>query len=112
MGSNQVYFERYDEANAAYDKAREIGLPQRMFRYQFGPFIADFQAHRIDDLLSLTEYALQRTQMSEEAWLWHGWALYRQGDTTGAIENWRRSLSVNPNYRDGLYALDFVGATP
>ena len=25
LGSNFVYFERYDEANAAYDKAREIG---------------------------------------------------------------------------------------
>jgi tetratricopeptide (TPR) repeat protein len=38
VGSNLVYFARYEEANAAYDKAREIGLPQRMFRYQFGPF--------------------------------------------------------------------------
>ena len=112
VGSNLVYFERYDEANAAYDKAREIGLPQRMFRYQFGPFIANFQAHRIDDLLALTDYALQRTQMSEETRLWHGWALYRQGDAKGAIENWRRALSVNPNYQDALYALNFVGSTP
>ncbi len=112
LGSNLVYFERYDDANAAYDKARELGLPQRMFRYQFSPFIANFQAHRIDDLLALTDYALQRTQMSEETWLWHGWALYRKGDTTGAIENWRRALTVNPNYQDALYALNFVGSTP
>jgi len=112
LGSNLVYFERYEDANAAYDKARELGLPQRMFRYQFGPFIANFQAHRIDDLLALTDYALQRTQMSEETWLWHGWALYRKGDTTGAIENWRRALTVNPNYQDALYALNFVGSTP
>jgi hypothetical protein len=112
LGSNLVYFERYEEANAAYDKAREIGLPQRMFRYQFGPFLANFHAHRTDDLLSLTDYALQRTQMSEETWLWHGWALFRKGDTTGAIENWRRALSVRPGYEDALYALNFVGATP
>jgi hypothetical protein len=112
LGSNYVYFEKYNEANAAYDKARELGLPQRMFRYQFGPFIANFQAHRIDDLIALTDYALQRTQMSEETWLWHGWGLYRQGDTTGAVENWRRALTVNPNYQDALYALNFVGATP
>ena len=85
LGSNLVYFERYDEANAAHDKARELGLPQRMFRYQFGPFIANFQTNRIDDLLALTEYALQRTELSEEAWLWHGWALYRKGDIPGAI---------------------------
>ncbi len=112
VGSNLVYFERYDEANAAYDKARELGLPQRMFRYQFGPFIANFQANRTDDLLALTDYALQRTEMSEETWLWHGWALYRKGDTNGAVENWRKALSVHPGYEDALYALNFVGATP
>ena len=112
VGSNLVYFGRYEEANAAYDKAREIGLPQRMFRYQFGPFLANFHAHRTDDLLALTDYALQRTQMSEETWLWHGWALYRKGDTTGAINDWRRALSVRPGYEDALYALNFVGSTP
>ncbi|MBN2119025.1 MAG: C39 family peptidase [Anaerolineales bacterium] len=112
LGSNLVYFERWDSANAAYDKAREIGLPQRMFRYQFGPFLANFHGHRNDDLLALTEYALQRTEMSEETWLWHGWALYRKGDTTGAVENWRKALSIHPGYEDALYALNFVGATP
>ncbi len=112
VGSNYVYFEKYGEANAAYDKARELGLPQRMFRYQFGPFIANFQSNRTEDLLALTDYALQRTDMSEETWLWHGWALYRKGDTNGAVENWRRALSVHPDYQDALYALSFVGATP
>ena len=112
VGSNLVYFERYAEANAAYDQARQLGLPQRMFRYQFGPFIANFQAHRTDDLLALTEYALQRTEMSEETWLWHGWALYRQGNTNGAIEDWRTALSIRPGYEDALYALSFVGGTP
>ena len=112
LGSNLVYFDRYFEANDAYDKARELGLPQRMFRYQFGPFIANFQSNRTEDLLALTEYALQRTEMSEEAWLWHGWGLYRNGDTSGAVEDWRRALSVRPGYEDALYALSFVGATP
>jgi tetratricopeptide (TPR) repeat protein len=112
VGSNLVYFERYDEANAAYDQARQLGLPQRMFRYQFGPFIANFQANRTDDLLALTDYALQRTEMSEETWLWHGWAMYRLGDTNGAVENWRKALAVHPGYEDALYALNFVGATP
>ena len=112
LGSNLVYFERYAEANTAYDKARELGLPQRMFRYQFGPFLANFHADRIDDLLSLTDYALQRTEMSEETWLWHGWALYRKGDSKGAVENWRKALSIRPGYDDALYALTFVGAQP
>ena len=112
LGSNLVYFERYDEANVAYDKAREPGLPQRMFRYQFGLFIADFQTNRIDDLLALTDYALQRTEMSEEAWLWHGWALYRKGDIPGAITDWRKALTIRPGYEDALYALNFASAIP
>ena len=112
LGSNLVYFERYEEANAAYDKAREIGLPQRMFRYQFGPFLANFHGFRNEDLLALTDYAIQRTDMSEEAWLWRGWALYRNGDTVKAIEAWRKALAVNPNHQDALYALNFVGSTP
>lgn len=112
VGSNLVYFERYDEANAAYDKAREIGLPQRMFRYQFGPFLANFHANRNGDLLALTDYALQRTEMSEETWLWHGWAQYRAGKLNDAIESWRKALSVHPGYEDALYALNFVGAAP
>ncbi len=112
VGSNLVYFERYEEANAAYDKSRELGLPQRMFRYQFGPFLANFHANRNDDLLALTEYALQRTEMSEETWLWRGWALYRDGDLNAAIKAWRKALAVRPGYEDALYALNFVGSTP
>ena len=112
IGSNLVYFDRYFEANDAYDKARDLGLPQRMFRYQFGPFLANFHSNRNGDLLALTDYALQRTEMSEETWLWRGWALYRDGDLNKAIEAWRKALSVRPGYEDALYALNFVGSTP
>jgi tetratricopeptide (TPR) repeat protein len=112
MGTNLVYFERYDEAAQAYDRARQIGLPQRMLRYQFGPFFAYFNARRIDDLLALTDYALKRTPTSEEAMLWRGWALYRNGDTPGAIEQFKAALDANWNYGDAKYALNFVQENP
>lgn len=108
LGSNLTYFERYIEATDAYDKARELGLPQRMLRYQFGPFIAYFHSGQIEDLIALTEYALKITPNSEEALLWHGWAMYRKGDTKKALENFSRALEENPNYLDAQYALDFV----
>ena len=108
LGSNLLYFERYTESANAYDMARSLGLPQRMMRYQFGPFIASFQDHRTEDLLTLTEYALQRTPNSEEALLWRGWALYRQGDFDKAITNWESALHHRPDYLDAEYALDFV----
>lgn len=44
--------------------------------------------------------------------MWHGWALYRKGDTTGAVEVWRKALSIRPGYEDALYALNFVDVTP
>ncbi|MBT3320909.1 MAG: hypothetical protein HN392_01350 [Anaerolineae bacterium] len=108
LGSNLLYFEEYAQSANAYDKARSVGLPQRMMRYQFGVFIASFQDHRTEDLIALTEYALERTPNSEEALLWHGWGLYQQGDYAGAIIDWERSLKYRPNYFDAEYALDFA----
>ncbi len=112
LGTNLVYFERYTEAASAYDKARDIGWPQRMLRYQFGPFFAYFHSGRMDDLKALTEYALQRTPNAEEALLWSGWAAYRQGNTNQAIDFFQKALSENPNYQDGQYALQFVQQNP
>lgn len=111
-GTNMVYFEQYTDAARAYDTARSIGLPQRMLRYQFGPFIAYFHAVRDKDLLALTEYVLKNTPNSEEALLWHGWVSYRMGDNERAIEDFRNALKNHPNYQDALYALGFLGATP
>jgi tetratricopeptide (TPR) repeat protein len=108
LGSNLVYFERYEEAALAYDKSREIGVPLRMFRYQFGPFIAYFQSNRTDDLLALTDYARGITDMSEETWLWYGWALYRTDDFEGARAAWNKALKVHPGYTDAEYALNFL----
>jgi hypothetical protein len=98
LGSNLVYFDRYEEAALAYDKARKIGLPLRMFRYQFGPFLAYFHANRNEDLLVLTDYARNVTEMSEEAWLWYGFGLYRKGDYDGALKAWQKADKINPNF--------------
>ncbi|NLF51626.1 MAG: hypothetical protein GX577_10865 [Leptolinea sp.] len=108
LGSNLVYFERYEEAAAAYDTARKIGFPQRMLRYQFGPFLAYFHSLRTEDLRALTENALGRTPNSEEALLWEGWALYRIGETFQALEYFQKALDARPGYADAEYALNFV----
>ncbi|MDP1547047.1 MAG: hypothetical protein Q8L87_13590, partial [Anaerolineales bacterium] len=49
-------------------------------------------------LLALAKYALDVTQMSEEAWLWYGYGLYRKGDNAGALKAWERADSINPNF--------------
>jgi tetratricopeptide (TPR) repeat protein len=108
LGTNLVYFEQYLKAASAYDNARSAGLPQRMLRYQFGPFFAYFHAGRIDDLIALTDYALERTPNSEEAMLWRGWALYRQGKKQDAVKWFTDALQARPGYSDAIYGLDFV----
>ncbi len=110
LGSNLVYFERYGEAATAYDKARELGFPQRMLRYQFGPFIAYFNSLRTDDLMTIAKYAAGITPNSEEARLWLGWAHYRQGDREAAYSEFRKALSENENYLDAQYALDYLAS--
>jgi tetratricopeptide (TPR) repeat protein len=112
LGSNLVYFERYSEAAGAYDTARKLGLYQRMLRYQFGPFFAYFHAAMTTELLAVTEYALQRTPNSEEALLWHGWALYRMGKKNEAVADWKKALEYHPGYQDAQYAIDFASSNP
>lgn len=112
LGSNLVYFERYTEAAEAFDTARTLGLPQRMLRYQFSPFIAYFHSGRTEDLMALAEYALQRTPNAEEALLWRGWGHYRSGNSSQAIADFRQALQENPNYLDAQYALDYVQDNP
>jgi hypothetical protein len=112
LGSNLVYFERYGEAATAYDTARQLGLYQRMLRYQFGPFFAYFHAGMTTELVTVTEYALERTPNSEEALLWHGWAMYRLGRKAEAVADWQKALEYHPGYEDAQYALDFIAANP
>lgn len=110
LGSNLVYFDRYKEAAQAYDKAFTIGLPQRMTRYQFGPFFAYYNNDQIDYLLELTEntYKPINGYYSEEALLWHGYGLYRKGDYAGALKDWNKALEVHPGYRDAEIALGLI----
>ncbi len=108
LGSNLVYFDRYNEAAEAFDRAFTIGLPQRMTRYQFWPFYAYLNADRIDYLLQITEntYKPINGSYSEEALLMHGYGLYRKGDAVGALADWNKALKVHPNYCDAERAIN------
>ena len=110
IGSNLVYFDRYQEAAQAYDKAFTIGLPQRMTRYQFGPFFAYYNNDQIDYLLKLTEntYKPINGYYAEEALLWHGYGLYKKGDYEGALADWNKALAVHPGYHDAEIAIHLI----
>ena len=108
LATNMLYFDQYEDAAQAYDESRTIGLPQRMFRYQFGPFIAYFQSGRNEELQTIVDYALQVTPNSEEALLWQGWVDYRLGKKQAALSSFQNALEVNPDYDDAIYALNYV----
>jgi tetratricopeptide (TPR) repeat protein len=108
LGTNLTYFESYNEAFDAYRTAITLKLPQRMLRYQFGPFIAYFHTFHTEDLLALTKTALQISRTSEEAMLWRGWAFYRQGDTGTALNYFRDALKINPNFDQASNAITYV----
>jgi len=108
VGMNLLFFERYKEAAQAFDQARLLGLPQRMLRYQFGPFEAYYHANRIADLLALTKYALGVTPNSEEALLWQGWGLFQSGDRNAALLSFNKALESHPGYPDAQNAINYV----
>jgi tetratricopeptide (TPR) repeat protein len=107
-GTNLLYFDKYFDAAKAYDMARSLTLPQRFLRYQFGPFIAYFNAGRLDDLMAITDYAVKLTPTSEEALLWRGWALYKLNRKQESVDLWKKALKIHPNYPDAIYALNFA----
>ena len=108
LGNNLAYFARWNESAQAFDAARTIGLPQRMFRYQFTPFMAYFHSLRTDDLMALTKYALDITRTSEEAMLWRGYGLYRLGDKDAALSFFNEALRIRPGYYDATTAIELV----
>lgn len=109
-GSNLDYFDRYDEAATAFDKAREIGLPWRMLFYQFGPYIAYFNVGRYQDVEDLATATLEARPDLEESYVWRGWARHMLGDTQAGIADFKAALLVNPNFNDAITALDYFGA--
>ena len=108
VGSNLTYFEQYTLAATCQILLSPFGLPQRMLRYQFGPFISYFHSLQTDEVMALTRYALEITRTSEEAMLWRGWAEYRRGNADTAQNYFRDALRIRPDYVDAIYAIDFV----
>jgi tetratricopeptide (TPR) repeat protein len=103
----------YEQAAAAFDQARLIGLPPRMLWYQFQPYEAYLAVGRIEDVLILAEATLvsQGGRNVEETYFYQGRALLAQGDTAGATAAFRRAASLNPNYTAAQEALAAVGGS-
>ena len=90
---------------AAFDQAREIGLPVRMLWYQFEPFEAYAAEGRYVDLVELAEETLAATGSIEELHYWLGIGLEGLGRHEEAERAWQAALKLNPAYEPALDAL-------
>jgi tetratricopeptide (TPR) repeat protein len=100
----------YEEGAAAFDRARELGLPWRMLWYQFRPYLAYFRIGRLQDIVDLANATLETRggRNVEETFYWLGNALSAQGDSVGAGNAYREALKVNENFYYAQWALDYL----
>ncbi len=106
VGSSLTSLGRHEEAAAAYDQARLLGLPWRMLWYQFGPYESYFAVGRFDDVITLASTTLGIVDNLEESHYWLGKAHLAQGKTDRARAAFQAALKYNPNYAPARQALE------
>jgi tetratricopeptide (TPR) repeat protein len=72
LGTSYVAVQDWPNAAAAYDHARQLGLPWRMTWYQFGWFDAYLRTGRYDDVLALADATIKVTPNIEEMFYYKG----------------------------------------
>ena len=100
MGSSFVGLGMYDAAAQAYDRAISLGLPWRMFWYQFGAWEAYYHTGRYDDMIRIARQNQNDGggQYVEETYYYLGMAREGRGETNLALQNYNTALTFNPNF--------------
>ena len=104
-GTNYVELGQYEQAAAAYDRARTLNLPWRMLWYQFGPFEAYLQVGRYQDVIDLADANLTVTPNLEESYYYRALARRALGDQGGAVADLEVALRYNPLFEPAQEAL-------
>ncbi len=105
LGTSYVGLQDWPNAAAAYDRARQLGLPWRMTWYQFGWFEAYLHAGRYDDVLALADATIKVTPNIEEMFYYKGLALKALGNFDEARSQFELALKYNPNFELARQAL-------
>ena len=105
LGTSYVALQDWPNAAAAYDHARQLGLPWRMTWYQFGWFDAYLRTGRYDDVLALADATIKVTPDIEEMFYYKGLALQAMGSPDAARSQFELALKHNPNFEPARQAL-------
>ncbi len=121
-GTSHVNLKEYVDAAYDYDYAFQLYAslpddnlrPYRMVWYQTGPYFAYYYSGRYQDVIDLadTTFNTVTKPVLEESWYWRGMAKLALGDTQGAINDFRESVRLHPDFAPGLYQLSLLGVTP
>lgn len=106
VGSSLTSLGRHQEAAAAYDQARLLGLPWRMLWYQFGPYESYYAVNRFDDVITLATATLNIVSNLEESYYWRGLAFLAQGNADRARSDFKAAVKYNPNFTVAREALE------
>jgi len=119
-GTSHVNLLQYVDAGAAFDRA--FGLyaelaeddlrPYRIVWYQTWPYWAYYYSGRYQDVISLANTTLNDTisePVLEESLYWRALAREAIGDLEGAIEDFRQTVILNPNFGPGWDQLARLG---
>ena len=112
MGTNFVNLGMHDAAAQAYDKAISLGLPWRMFWYQFGAWEAYYHTERYDDMIRIARQNQNDGggQYVEETYYYLGLAREGRGELDKALQNYITALTFNPNFSPAREARDRLRA--
>jgi tetratricopeptide (TPR) repeat protein len=107
LTGNQLYF---DNAAAAFDQARSIGLPWRMLWYQFEIYNAYLATKRYEDVIALANITVSGAgdRIIEESFLYRGHAYRALGNLAQARLDYRQALTLNPNFAAAQTVLNEV----
>lgn len=114
LGASLYNLGRYEEAETAFDQARELGIPWRMLWYQYEPYqtYLEVGGDRLQDVIFLADDVIANNIYSEEAYYFKGLAYLQQGESTRARNMFNNALKYNANYqaaRDALNSIEQVG---
>jgi len=110
LGASFMELGRIQEAETAFDQAREIGIPWRMLWYQYEPYETYLEVGRYEDVIRLADNVIANNVYSEEAYYFKGLAFEEQGNTSAARNQFNNALKYNRNYAAAQNALTALEA--
>ena len=122
-GTSHVALQQYVDAATAYDQAFSVYAslgnndnerPYRMMWYQTGPYWAYFYSGRYQDVINLanTTFETIGAPTLEESLYWRGLAEYALGNATAGIDDVRKSVYYNMNFKAAIAKLQEWGVGP